>query len=75
MDKALRKEFLSNNLFMTILQETVKRYPEIDVFNPNRQESTEVQVEKWKEKSAERKGFALCFNMITGIYPEDIKND
>lgn len=64
-----------NNLFMTVLQETVKHYPEIDVFNPNRQESIETQVEKWKEKSAERKGFALCFKMITSIQPEDIKHD
>ena len=71
----LRKEYLQNASFRMILREALTKRPEHQPFNPLSGQATDVQVEQWKAKSAQREGFDLAFRMITGIKPEDFNND
>ena len=76
MDKlgSIRKEYLQQDPFRMILKETLSYYPEPKGFNPGNPEQTiDAQIEEWKAKSAEQRGFELCFKLITGFYPKDFR--
>ena len=69
----VRKEYWTTNSFRMILREAVKNRPEAQSFLPNdTSRNTEIQIEEWKSKSAEKRGFDLCFQFITGHSPEDL---
>lgn len=67
-----RKEIWNQDIFRSILKEALDVRPEVQRFDPKKDESVEVQIEKWKANSAERRGFDTCFQMITGHRPEDL---
>lgn len=62
---ALRKELLMS-VFRILVKDAQNKYPEPRIFNPNSNDSMEKQIEEWKSKSAEQRGFDLCFKSITG---------
>jgi len=68
----IRKEFWNTGSFQMILKEAVQRRPEIKSFMPSNNEPTELQIEVWKAKSAERRGFDAAFQFITGHNIEDL---
>jgi len=69
----IRKDFLQMEAFRMILREVVKNYPEIATYDPNK--DNETQVDLWKSKSAEQRGFDNAFKLITGISVGDMKNE
>jgi len=69
----IRKDYLQADSFRMILKEAVSFRPEHLPFNPLAGESVSDQVEQWKAKSAEQRGFDLAFKAITGINPGDLE--
>lgn len=71
----IRKELLQVESFRMVLRETVKHVPSPTVFDGNNVMDSEKQVELWKSRSSEMKGFEKAFQLITGITVEDMKNE
>ena len=69
----IRKDYLQADSFRMILKEAVAFRPEHSPFNPLSGEAVSDQVELWKAKSAEQRGFDLAFRSITGISPGDLE--
>ena len=69
----IRKDYLQADSFRMILREAVSFRPDHSPFNPLSGESVSDQVELWKAKSAEQRGFDLAFRSITGINPGDLE--
>lgn len=70
----IRKEYWNTGSFRMILKEALEYRPVHMPFNPNSGEATDVQIEQWKAKSAQREGFDKAFQLITGHKPEDFNN-
>ena len=68
----IRKEFWNTASFQMILKEAAEQRPNIKPFMPTNNEPTELQIEAWKAKSAERRGFDAAFQFITGHNIEDL---
>ena len=71
----IKKEYLQSDSFRMILKDAISFRPEHQPFNPLMGKKTDDQVEEWKAKSAEQRGFDLAFRTITGINPEDFNNE
>lgn len=71
----IRKEFWNTGSFRMILKEALFHRPEHLPFDPNKDQTIDVQIEQWKAKSAEQKGFDKAFQLITGRKPEDFNNE
>ena len=56
-----------------ILREALGYRPEHQPFNPLSGEKTDDQIEQWKAKSAEQRGFDIAFKCITGHNSGDFK--
>lgn len=69
----IRKEYWNSESFRMILREALKFRPEHQPFNPSIGENADVQIEKWKARSAEQRGFDLAFKCITGNESGDFK--
>lgn len=62
----IKKEFWSNGGFRMILKDAVTHRPGTTPFDPKSEVDMDIQVEEWKAKSAEQRGFDNAFHFITG---------
>ena len=69
----IKKEYWNNDSFRMILREALSFRPEHQPFNPLSGEKTDDQIEQWKSKSAEQRGYDMAFKCITGHSPGEFK--